>query len=128
MGQLTIEYRNLTGELERLDRYKADELAKAKMPVEGLGFDLDGVTYNGVPFSQASGAEQLRVSVAMAMALNPDIRVIRISDGSLLDSTNMARLAEMAQEHDCQVWIERVDESGHVGFVIEDGSVVGGGE
>ncbi|NGZ99664.1 hypothetical protein G5V59_02720 [Nocardioides sp. W3-2-3] len=50
---------------------KADALAKATFPVDGLGFDDDGVTYQGVPFAQASSAEQIRVSLAMAMSLNP---------------------------------------------------------
>ncbi len=125
VGQLKIEQRNLTGELERIDRDKADALAKAKMPIDGLGFDDDGVTYNDVPLKQSSGAEQLRVSVAMAMALNPEIRVIRVSDGSLLDSDNMALISQMAQDSDFQIWVERVDESGSVGFVIEDGEIAG---
>lgn len=115
----------LTAALAGIDDYKAEMLREAKMPIEGLGFDDDGVTYQGVPFKQASGAEQLRVSVAMAMAMNPTIRVIRISDGSLLDRENMAILAEMAGDNDFQVWIERVDEDGGVGFTIEDGEVVG---
>ena len=59
----------------------------------------------------------------MAMALNPEIRVIRITDGSLLDSGNLALIAEMADEHDFQVWIEKVDESGTIGVYIEDGAV-----
>ena len=89
----------------------------------GLGFDDDGVTLDGVPFAQASAAEQLRVSVAMAMALNPKVRIIRITDGSLLDSENLALIEEMAGANGFQVWIERVDESGAVGVVIEDGEV-----
>lgn len=113
----------LTEEIAAIDKQKVDGLAAARMPVDGLGFDEDGVLFNGVPFSQASGAERLRVSTALAMALNPDVRVIRISDGSLLDSSNMALLADMAREHDFQLWIERVDESGEVGVVIEDGEV-----
>ena len=95
------------------------------MPVEGLGFDDSGVTFNGVPFTQSSAAEQLRVSVAMAMALNPDIRVIRITDGSLLDSTSMAIIEELAREHDFQAWVEVIAEPGEgVGFEIHDGEVV----
>ncbi len=61
----------------------------------------------------------------MAMALNPKIRVIRITDGSLLDSENLALIEEMAGEHDFQIWIEKVDESGSVGITIEDGQVAG---
>lgn len=124
VGSIQAHVDVLTTELGAIDTSKERALAEAKMPIEGLGFDDDGVTYNGVPFKQASGAEQLRVSIAMAMAMNPQIRVIRISDGSLLDRENMAIIADMAQEHDFQCWIERVDESGGVGFTIEDGEVV----
>lgn len=107
-----------------IDAQKAAGVAAAKMPVEGLSFDAEGITYNGVPFAQASSAEQLRVSTAMAMALNPDLRVIRITDGSLLDSHSMAMLQELAAENDYQVWIEVVDEGEDApGVVIEDGRV-----
>lgn len=113
----------LSKNIAAVDQQKADGVAAAKMPIDGLSFDDTGVTYRGVPFGQCSGAERLRVSLAMAMAMNPEIRVIRITDGSLLDSENMALIADMAAEHDFQVWIERVDESGTVGVVIEDGQV-----
>lgn len=33
----------------------------------------------------------------------------------------MKILGEMAETNDMQVWIERVDSSGKVGFVLEDG-------
>lgn len=99
-------------------------IARANYPLPGLGISDDGkVTYGGLPFSQASLAERLRVSTAVAMALNPKLRVVRITDGSLLDSTSMEILASMAAEYDFQVWIEQVDESGKVGFYIEDGSL-----
>lgn len=129
-GKLTAEltdtkarYDVLTAKIRDLDQQKSDAIAAAKMPIDGLAFDDSGVTYSGVPFKQCSAAEQLRVSLAMAMSMNPQIRVIRITDGSLLDSDNMRLIEEMAVEQDYQVWIERVDESGQVGVVIEDGSV-----
>lgn len=114
----------LTERLKEIDERKEKAISEAKMPLEGLGFDDEGVTYLGVPFSQASASERLRVGVAIAMALNPKIRVIRITDGSLLDSENMALLEEMAGANDFQIWIERVDETGTVGITIEDGMVV----
>jgi hypothetical protein len=33
-------------------------------------------------------------------------------------------IAEMAKAQDYQVWVERVDTSGKIGVVIEDGQVV----
>jgi len=120
---LSYQYDGKTSEIAALDKRKADGLAAAKFPIAGLSFGDGGVTYNGVPFCQASSGEQLRVSLALAMAMNPQLRVIRITDGSLLDAENMALINEMAAEHDFQVWIERVDESGTCGVVIEDGQV-----
>lgn len=121
--RLQAEYDEHTAAIANLDTYKADALARASFPVEGLGFDDDGVTYQGVPFAQASSAEQIRVSLAMAMSLNPRLRVIRILDGSLLDADSMALIAEMAGERDYQVWVERVADGSGVGVVIEDGQV-----
>jgi ABC-type cobalamin/Fe3+-siderophores transport system ATPase subunit len=97
-------------------------IAGAAMPIPGLGFTDDGVMYNGVPFEQASSAEQLRVSVAIAMAANPKLRVLRIKDGSLLDTKSFALLEEMANAQDYQVWIEVVREDSPVGIIMEDGT------
>jgi AAA domain len=113
----------LTDLLATIDQEKADAIAKAQMPLDGLSFDEDGVLYQGIPLAQTSASERLRVSIAIAMALNPKIRVIRITDGSLLDSENMALISEMAGEHDFQIWVERVDETGEVGITIENGEV-----
>lgn len=123
LAQLDTGYQSLTDEINALDETKRAGLAGARFPVDGLSFDNIGVTYQGIPFRQCSTAEQLRVSLAIAMALNPRLRVIRITDGSLLDSSNMALIEEMARDRDFQVWIERVDETGSVGVVIEDGAV-----
>ena len=113
----------LTNSIETLDAQKENALADVSFPIAGLGFDEDGVTYKGLALEQASSAEQLRVSLSIAMAANPQIRVILVRDGSLLDSDNMAVIKEMAEGNDYQIWVERVDESGKVGFVIEDGEL-----
>ena len=113
----------LSDRIKELDVEKAKGFARTKFPVAGLAFDVEGITFKGIPFQQCSSAEQTRIAVAIAAALNPKIRVIRISDGSLLDSDSMAEVEKMAVEHDMQIWIERVDESGAVGVVIEDGMV-----
>lgn len=123
-AELRGQYDMLTARIEQIDREKASALAKATFPVPGLGFGDGGVTFQGVPFSQASAAEQIRVSLAMAMSLNPKLRVIRILDGSLLDSDNLALIGEMATEQDYQVWIERVGDASSIGVVIEDGAVI----
>lgn len=115
----------LTEAMDARTKEKLDAIAKAEMPVPGLGFGDGMVTYNGVPLNQASDAEQLTVSMSIAAAFNPKLRVLRVRDGSLLDDDAMQRLAVFAEERDLQVWIERVDGSGTVGFVMEDGHIRG---
>lgn len=120
---LAMREAELTQAIEARTAQKAAAIQAAKMPVEGLGFGEGVVTYKDVPFVQASSAVKTRVSLMIAMAANPRLRVIRIQDGSLLDDQSMAILAEMARERDYQVWVERVDTSGKVGIYIEDGEV-----
>ena len=109
--------------IDAIDGEKAGALARATLPVQGLGFDDEGVTFNGIPFSQVSSSEQIRVSLAMAMAGNPKLRVMQIRDGSLLDPDGMALVAKMAAEADYQVWIERVGNADEAAVIIEDGEV-----
>ncbi len=111
----------LTAAIAGRNTEKAARIAAAQMPVEGISFGDGVVLLNGVPFEQGSDAEQLRASIAIAMALNPKLRVLRIRDGSLLDEDSLQLVAQMAEERDFQVWIERVDGSGKIGFVLEDG-------
>lgn len=111
----------LTATMAQRQKDKADAIAQAKLPVDGLGFGDGVVTLNGLPFDQASDAEQLRTSVAIAMAANPKLRVIRVRDGNPLDADAMAELGKMADLADCQVWVETVRSDGRVAFTIEDG-------
>lgn len=114
----------LTESIVVIDGEKAAKISEAKFPLPGLGFGDGVVMYEGLPLDQASSAGQLRVSMAMAMALNPKLRLIRITDGSLLDSESLKIVEEMAASEDFQVWMESVDETGKVGIVIQDGQVV----
>lgn len=114
---------DLTERMADRDKQKADAIAAAQMPVPGLGFGDGMVTLNGLPFEQASGAEQLRASIGIAMAMNPNLRIMLIRDGSLLDDNGMKLVGEMAETHDFQVWLERVQTNATVGIVMEDGEV-----
>lgn len=112
----------LTKAMDAREAGKQAAIAKAKMPVEGLGFGDGVILLNGQPFDQGSDAEQLEASMAIAAHMNPTLRVIRVRDGSLLDDLAMKRLDEFAEKNDLQVWIEVVsDGTGSVGFILEDG-------
>jgi hypothetical protein len=116
---------DLTKQIEASDERKAQAIATAKMPVDGIGFGDGIVTLNGFPFDQASTAVQLRASVELAMAMNPKLRVLLIRDGAFLDSNSMKILSDLINERDYQCWIETVDSGRPGAVVIEDGMVKG---
>ena len=117
------EWSRLDAEVKEGERKKKEAIAHAKYPVEGLGFGNQEVMYNGLPFDQASNGEQIRVSAAIGMTTNSKVRVMRIKDGSLLDEASLGIIADMAHEHDFQVWIEQCDETGNIGIYMEEGEI-----
>lgn len=120
---LAVEVGALTDDLESLVTKKRDLIAGAKFPVEGLGFDDDGVTLDGLPFAQASTAEQIICSANMGLALNPKLRVLIIQDGNALDDATRETLSLWAKENECQIIIESWHAGDAPGVVIKDGLV-----
>jgi hypothetical protein len=124
------EIGRLNDALELIEIEKAEALEASPLPVKNLRITADGlmvVSQNGelVPFCQASAAQKLRISLAIAMAANPTLRVIRIADGSLLDDVSMQVIRDMAKNEQYQVWVEYAsrNDQDRMGVYIEDGSV-----
>jgi hypothetical protein len=123
--RMEADRRALTAKIEAIDADKAKALAAAKWPVDGLGFNSDGVTYQGLPFTQASKAQRYGVSIAIGAMLNPELHVMLIRDASALDEDAMALLAKLADEKDQMLWIERVGKMDVGAIILEDGEVSG---
>jgi methylase of polypeptide subunit release factors len=120
------ETARLDGEIDQCDAEKAEAMAAASFPVQGLSFrENDGsLLLNGLPLEQAAESQRIRLSVAIGFALNPRLKVLLVRQGSELDSNAMRLLAEIADEHGGQVWVERVSEDGAgCSVVLEDGEV-----
>lgn len=115
--------RILTTDIDTIEKAKGEILEQAAFPIKGLAFGDGEVLFDGILWDQLSRSEQVKVSVAMAMAMNPALRVIRITDGSLLDDKSMDVIRRMARERDYQVWIECVGDRADATVVIEDGQV-----
>jgi hypothetical protein len=59
LADTEAEAARLTAAIEHIDEIKRASVAAARFPVGGLSFDDAGVLLNGVPFQQASSAEQM---------------------------------------------------------------------
>ena len=114
---------NLTKELKNIDSEKVKLIGESNLPVPGLLVFESGVMLNNIPFDQLSSAQKLKISMRLAIAMNPKLRIIKINDGSLLDKNSMKIIEEIAIQQDFQIWIEIVDETGDLGIYIEDGNI-----
>lgn len=114
---------DLTAQMQGLQERKRAAIESAKLPVTGLEFGEGELLLNGVPLAQLSAAEQLKLSMDIAMAENPKLRVILLKDASLLDAQSMDYIRQRAEAEGYQIWAERVASDGAVGFVIEDGEL-----
>lgn len=120
----------LTETIATFDETKRSLVAGADLPLDGLAITEEGqLTYRGIPLEQCSTSEQLRVGAAIGMAMDPDIRVLQVRDGSLLDTESLAELGDLADRYDTQVWVEVVagpgddPDLGVPTFIIEEGTV-----
>lgn len=112
----------LTAAIEKIDRQKKDSIKGTKFPVEGLTLsDENEVLFEGIPFDQCNTAQQIRVSVAMGLALNPKFPVLLIRRGSDLDPENLKMVADLAAAADAQVWLETSRSDAPLSVLIVDG-------
>lgn len=120
----------LTMRIAEITERKEQLLKQARMPVEGLEVLEDGLRLGGVPLAQASQAEQLRCSLAIAIAQSPRLRDVWAKSGSLLDEEGLETLRGVAQELDCRLWLEMVNErpGDQRAVIIRDGQAVGQAE
>ncbi len=121
---LTARTSALTEQLQDIEEQKAEMSRKAKMPVEGMTYDEDGVMIGGMRFDQLSTAEQVKTSAAVAMRGNPKLPIILVREGALLNKENLKAIVDAAKDSHYQLWIEKFqEEPGSAGLHIEDGQV-----
>ncbi len=119
----------LTEKIAAIDQEKSEILTQAKFPYPDLSIQESNgsysVTYRGIPLTDCSSSEKLRISMALARSLNPTVRVLLVREGSLLDEEARATMEKWAQENRVQIWLELSTadrESG--GFILEEGELV----
>lgn len=119
------EYKNFTKQIKDIDKTIEQALVKAKMPIPGLEIYEDGLGIDGLPFAQLAESDQLKAAIGISMGLEPqpEIGVLIIENGRDLDSKNWKIVRKMAKENHYQIWVQYLDESGEIGFIIKEGRV-----
>jgi len=104
--------------VERLQEDRETFALTAKLPIEGLRWDHDGVWLAAMPWDALSSSGALMLSARIGMALNPRFRVMRIQDGTLLDNDRFQQLEALCDEYGYQIFVETVGK-GHSEHAIE---------
>ena len=121
---LEKEYDAMSLRIRAIDEAKVAAIEKAKLPVPELSFGDEDILLDNLPFDQASTARKIRVSTALLMALKPELRVLLIREGSLLDDAARAALEADAEANNFVVLLETVgDGDGAGGITIVDGEI-----
>jgi energy-coupling factor transporter ATP-binding protein EcfA2 len=103
---------------------KRKALTAGNLPA-GLTIDPETETLllNGAPFDGASSGEKVMTGYQIGRELNPDLKLVLIRDGSLLDETNSALIAGWAETDGVLVVMENVHGSAN-GVRLVDGAAV----
>jgi len=117
---------DFTAKLKALEKERKDMILNSKFPFKNLEFDENvGILIDSIPFSQKSSAEQLRISTRLGMEMKPDLRILFIESGSLLDEESFEVVKEMGSRYGYQILVESVgEEAGENKIVLRAGSVV----
>jgi hypothetical protein len=114
----------LNASMAAIVQAKVDGLKAAVFPVAGLGVDDVGVTFQGVPFKQVNSAEKVLIALDLLTIPQPDLRIVIIKNGDMLDANTLAKVDARATERGYLVVTERDrDESRQIGWTVTGGTV-----
>jgi DNA repair exonuclease SbcCD ATPase subunit len=115
---------DLNAKLEELRERRAAMIAEAKMPVEGLTIEADTVMLDGIPLSDLNTAKRIEVATRIAIAQNPQLGVIFVREGALINDQNLGIIAQVAEDNGMQLWVEKFQPSaGLTGLHIIEGEI-----
>lgn len=100
----------ITKDIEKIDQGKKDIFKSSTLPVPGLEFDENQVLLDGLPFNedQVPTSKLIEIGLKLGAALNPNLRLMVIKDGSLLDKKAMDHVLDFCDKNNYQVLVEMV--------------------
>lgn len=100
----------MDADIDSLGKERADLIAGAKLPIEGLTFTEDGLQLNGVPFvpGKVSDSQAMEVAAKLVIAANPKVKVFRIARGESLGAKRLQSIIDIAKKNGFQGFVENV--------------------
>ena len=107
--------------IDALAKERAELIASAELPIEGLTFTDDGLELNGVPFvpGKVSDSQIMEIAAKLIIASNPTVKVFRIARGESLGAKRLATIIDIAKRNGFQGFIEQV-QRGQTEMLVEE--------
>lgn len=120
--------KGFTDEIEEVDETKKWILQNTDLPVEGMGFNDQGITINDIPLKDCSAAEQRELTMEIYFKTAPSgkdaVKIVFIEDGSLFDPESLEHIKKMCEDRGFQLIIEIVGtDMGENQIIIEEGVI-----
>lgn len=119
------QYGTMSEELQKIQEAKTKMLQNADLPLPGLSVDDGELVYNGAKWDCMSGADQLRVAVAIARKLNPNCGFVLLDKLEQMDQETLKEFGTWLEAEGLQVIATRVSTGDECSIVIEDGYIKG---
>lgn len=115
------QYRELTATLEDTRQKKTDLLKNADLPLTGLSVEDGKLTYNGYPWDNLSGSDQLKVATAIVRKLNPECGFVLIDKLEQMDLDSLKAFGDWLKQEGLQAIATRVSTGEECSIIISDG-------
>lgn len=110
-----------TEKIEAVRKARTDLLDGANLPLEGLSVEDGELTYKGFKWDNLSGADQMKVGVAIVRKLNPKCGFVLLDKLEQMDIDTLNEFGHWLQQEDLQVIATRVSTGDECSIIIEDG-------
>lgn len=123
--ELGKQYHEQTAALETVRAARLRLLASIELPLPDLSIDEEGeLVYRARRWDCMSGAEQLRVAVAICGKIKPECGFVLLDGLERMDVMQLREFGEWLRERDMQAIGTRVSVGGECSIVIEDGAAL----
>lgn len=107
--------------LEEVRSERTDLLKGSNLPLEGLSIEDGELTYKGFKWDNLSGADQMKVGVAIVRKLNPKCGFVLLDKLEQMDMDTLNEFGVWLQQENLQVIATRVSTGDECSIIIEDG-------
>lgn len=111
LNKLNEEVGEFTARIEAERQCISDTIKQMEVPVSGLSFEDDVLTYNGIPVSpdNLSTSEIIELGVKLKMAENKDLGILFIQNGESIGTERLKLIQELAAKENWQIIMEQVE-------------------